>query len=207
MGSSAPARAPDSPLLAAVEALGFEALGRSAEGRPIRGPPVRRARARPCWSSAASTATSRPASRRCSSSAARLAGAPRPAPLWLLPAAQPRRPRARARRTRRATSISTGTSRPVPSATAHAPGYFPGAGAAVRAGDARARRPRSRATPCAAVVAVHAPFACVNYDGPAGGLGRGGGRRLRLAGARRHRLSDARARSAAGWGSIGDCPS
>ena len=39
-----------------------------------------------------------------------------------------------------------------------------------------------------AVVAVHAPFACINHDGPAAGLGGGGGRRLRLAGAGGHRI-------------------
>ena len=74
--------------------------------------------------------------------------------------------------------------------TAHRPGYFPGDGplsepetAALAALIERER--------IGAVVAVHAPFACVNYDGPAQAWAAAGRRRLRLAGARRHRLSDA----------------
>ena len=99
---------------------------------------------------------------RCGAPAAGVAAA---APLWLVPAAQPRRARARreelgARR------------RPQPQLRgaqlrrAHAPGYFPGAAplsepeTRALAGLVEARRSRG-------VVAVHAPFACVNYDGPA----------------------------------------
>ncbi len=41
------------------------------------------------------------------------------------------------------------------------------------------------------VVAVHAPFACINYDGPAAAWAEAVAKRERLAGAGRHRLSHA----------------
>ena len=149
------------------EALGFDALGRSTEGRADPRAPLRRAGAGRCWCSGASTATSRRACEALVELAARLAATSR-AGAPVLAAARRSTPtgsRAGAR-TRRATSTSIATSRRELSRPPHAPGYFPG--------PRRCPSPRRAslaalvdARAVAAVVAVHAPFACVNYDGPA----------------------------------------
>ena len=89
---------------------------------------------------------------------------------------------------------------------AHPPGYHPGPAPAARARD---RRPSPRLVETVGpwgVVAVHAPFACINYDGPAAGLGRGGGRSQRLAGAGGHRLPDARLAGQLAGGGPAGCP-
>ena len=155
-------------LLDAVDALGFDELGRSSEGRPIRGhrfggtgaPPllvmggihgdepssveaVRR------WRSACWRGPAPPGGR------ARL-GAARD---------QPRRDRARQQELGARRRSEPKLPRPL---VHHRPppGIFPRPGAAVGARDAADRGAIAREG-VAAVVAVHAPFACVNYDGPA----------------------------------------
>ena len=128
--------------------------------------PLRRGRGRRCWCSAASTATSRRASRRCIELASRLGAGPRRrAPVWLLPAVNPDGV-ARGRKNS-ARDVDLNRNFPARSfVTAHAPGYFPGP-APLSEPETRVIADLLAREPIAAVVAVHAPFACVNYDGPA----------------------------------------
>ena len=84
---------------------------------------------------------------------------------------------------------------------------LPGDGAALRARDARCWPGWSRAHAVRGVVAVHAPFACVNYDGPARLRGRSRSP-PRAAGPRAGTSGiPLRGRSAAGSGSTAACPS
>jgi len=159
----------DDPIsrLAAVEALGLPEIGRSTLGRPIfaqrfggRGAPLL---------IMGGIHGDEPATvdlllALCSRLRRGDASAEGP-PLWLLPAANPDG----LARNRKNSERDVDLNRNFPArsfTTAHAPGYFPGpspltepqtqAIAALIAGE-----------PIEGAVAVHAPFACVNYDGPA----------------------------------------
>ena len=135
---------PVGTLLDAVEGLGFEELGRSVEGRPIRG---------------------------------RRFGAPGPSLLVfggihgdepasveaLIELAHP----LAAGGKNSARDVDLNRNFPARSfTTQHAPGYFPGP-APLSEPETRVITDLLAREPIAAVVAVHAPFACVNHDGPA----------------------------------------
>ncbi|HLK92398.1 MAG TPA: M14 family zinc carboxypeptidase [Polyangia bacterium] len=159
--------------LAAVAALGFPEIGRSSLGRPIFG--------RRFGGPGAPLLVmggihgDEPASVDALLELAGRLGAGTP-PLWLIPAANP--DGLLAGRKNSARDVDLNRNFPARSfAAAHAPGYFPG--------PAPLSEPETRAiaavveglgglpgaaggAPIAGAVAVHAPFACVNYDGPAG---------------------------------------
>lgn len=150
-------------LLAAVEALGWEELGRSTEGRPIVG--------RRFGGTGAPLLVfggihgDEPASvAALLELAARLAPPPR-LPLWLLPAANP--DGLAYGRKNSARDVDLNRNFPARSfTTAHAPGYFPGP-APLSEPETRVIADLAEREPPRGAVAVHAPFACVNYDGPA----------------------------------------
>ena len=155
-------------LLASVEALGLEEIGRSTEGRAIG---VCR------WDAAAGRAPlvilggihgDEPAS---TAAVVALCAAleqrrtPLPLPLLIVPAVNPDGLARGSKNSARDVDLN----RNFPArnfAPTHEPGYFPG--------DAPLSEPETRAVAALVqahgvrgVVAVHAPFACVNYDGPA----------------------------------------
>ncbi|HVV50258.1 MAG TPA: M14 family zinc carboxypeptidase [Polyangia bacterium] len=148
--------------LAAVAALGFPELGRSTEGRPLYGRRFGGAGApllvfggihgdEPAGVDALLELCGRLG-----------AGAP---PLWLIPAANP--DGLARRRKNSARDVDLNRNFPARSfATAHAPGYFPGP-APLSEPETRALAAIADREPLRGAVAVHAPFACVNYDGPA----------------------------------------
>jgi protein MpaA len=152
-------------LVAAIEALGFDALGTSTEGRPIRG--RRFGGPGPTLLVFGGIHGDEPASvEALIELAGRIAGVrPDGVPLWLLPAVNPDGV-ARGQKNS-ARDVDLNRNFPARSfATAHAPGYFPGP-APLSEPEARVIADLVAREPIAAVVAVHAPFACVNYDGPA----------------------------------------
>ena len=109
-------------------------------------------------------------------------------PLWLLPAVNPDGLARGAKNSAR--DVDLNRNFPARSfTTAHAPGYFPGPAPLSEPETQVLATLISPGSPRGAV-AVHAPFACVNYDGPAAALGRRGRGGLRLAGAVGHRLPD-----------------
>jgi protein MpaA len=152
-------------LLDAVDALGFEALGASTEGRPIRGrrygPPG------PALLVFGGIHGDEPQSvEALVDLAAGLASGRGPsAPVWLLPAANPDG-LARGRKNS-ARDVDLNRNFPARNFTpAHEPNYFPGP-APLSEPETRVIADLVAGAPIIAVVAVHAPFACVNYDGPA----------------------------------------
>jgi protein MpaA len=96
----------------------------------------------------------------------RLLAAPVPAaPVWLLPALNP--DGLAAARKNSARDVDLNRNFPASSfRTTHAPGYFPGEGP-LSEPETRILADLLAGQDIDAVVAVHAPFACVNYDGPA----------------------------------------
>jgi len=86
-------------------------------------------------------------------------------PVWLIPALNPD---GVARGTKNsARDVDLNRNFPARSfSTAHAPGYFPGP-APLSEPESRALAELIERERVCGVVAVHAPFACVNYDGPA----------------------------------------
>ena len=86
-------------------------------------------------------------------------------PVWLLPAVNPDGV-ARGHKNS-ARDVDLNRNFPARSfVTEHAPGYFPGP-APLSEPETRVIADLVAREPIGAVVAVHAPFACVNYDGPA----------------------------------------
>ena len=86
-------------------------------------------------------------------------------PLWLLPAANPDG----LARNRKNSERDVDLNRNFPArsfTTAHAPGYFPGP-APLSEPETEAIAALIAQEPIRGAIAVHAPFACVNYDGPA----------------------------------------
>jgi murein peptide amidase A len=169
MGSSVLPEGPDdvpdaSPLLASVRALGFPELGRSSENRPIfgavfgaGGPPLL---------VVGGVHGDEPSSVEAAVALARRLGAGALAvPLILVPALNPDGLARGAKNSARDVDLN----RNFPArnfTTAHAPGYFPGAAPLCEPETKLLAALVEAHTPCG-VVAIHAPFACVNYDGPA----------------------------------------
>jgi protein MpaA len=152
-------------LVAAVEALGFDALEKSSEGRAIRG--RRFGGPGPALLMFGGIHGDEPASvEALIELAPRLAAAaPGGVPVWLVPAVNP--DGVAGGRKNSARDVDLNRNFPARSfMTAHAPGYFPGA-APLSEPETRAIADLVAHEAIAAVVAVHAPFACVNYDGPA----------------------------------------
>ena len=152
-------------LVDAVEALGFDELGKSTEGRPIRG--RRFGGPGPALLVFGGIHGDEPASvEALIELAARLAaGSLADVPVWLLPAVNPDG----VGRGRKNSAHDVDLNRNFPArsfVTEHAPGYFPGP-APLSEPETRVIADLVAREPIAAVVAVHAPFACVNYDGPA----------------------------------------
>jgi len=148
---------------AAVAALGFDEIGRSTEGRPIvarrfggPGPPLLLMGGIHGDEPASVDALLHLLERLPP------AGLP---PFWLLPAANP--DGLRSGRKNSARDVDLNRNFPARSFRAdHAPGYWPGPGPL--------SEPETRAVAALidqqgvrGAVAVHAPFACVNFDGPA----------------------------------------
>jgi hypothetical protein len=150
-------------LLAAVAALGWPEIGRTTLGRPIAARRFGPDEGRPLIV-IGGVHGDEPSSVEAALELARALGAsPPPRPVWLVP-------------TLNADGVAAGTknsardvdlNRNFPArnfTTLHQPRYFPG--------DAPLSEPETRALAAlvegaAGVVAVHAPLACVNHDGPA----------------------------------------
>jgi protein MpaA len=147
----------------AVRALGFEEIGRSSEGRAIE--------ARRFGGPGAPLLVmggihgDEPASVDALLDLVQrmpVAGAP---PLWLIPAANP--DGLRELRKNSARDVDLNRNFPARSFRAeHAPGYWPGPGPLSEPETRAIADLIAREGVCGAV-AVHAPFACVNFDGPA----------------------------------------
>jgi protein MpaA len=152
------------PLLAAVRALCLEELARSTEGRPIWGATFG-AGAAPLLVIGGVHGDEPSSVEACVALARRLAvGAPA-APVVLVPALNPDGLARGAKNAARDVDLN----RNFPSQNwraAHAPGYFPGA-APLSEPETRLVAALVARHAVRGVVAVHAPFACVNYDGPA----------------------------------------
>ena len=158
----------DDPIsrLAAVEALRFPEIGRSTLGRPIfaqrfggRGAPLLVMGGIHGDEPATVDLLVELCARLRGEAAAELA------PLWLLPAANPDG----LARNRKNSERDVDLNRNFPArsfATAHAPGYFPGP-SPLSEPETQAIAALIAREPIQGAVAVHAPFACVNYDGPA----------------------------------------
>jgi protein MpaA len=151
-------------LLDVVDALGFPALGKSTEGRPIRG--RRFGGAGAALLVFGGIHGDEPASvEALIELAPRLEGAAGRAPVWLLPAVNPDGVSRGSKNSAR--DVDLNRNFPARSfAVAHAPGYFPGP-APLSEPETRVITDLLAREPIAAVVAVHSPLACVNYDGPA----------------------------------------
>ena len=159
----------DEPIarLAALEALGFPEIGRSTLGRPIfaqrfggGGAPLLMMGGihgdEPATVALLVELCSRLGDRQTP---------PDVPPLWLLPAANPDG----LARNRKNSERDVDLNRNFPArsfTTAHAPGYFPGP-APLSEPETQAIAALIAREPICGAVAVHAPFACVNYDGPA----------------------------------------
>ncbi|MES1206725.1 MAG: M14 family zinc carboxypeptidase, partial [Pseudomonadota bacterium] len=95
----------------------------------------------------------------------RLGGGPLRSPFWLVPAANP--DGLWAGRKNSARDVDLNRNFPARSFRAdHQPGYFPGP-APLSEPETQAVAALIGREPVRGAVAVHAPFACVNYDGPA----------------------------------------
>jgi protein MpaA len=157
----------ESPLLAAVRALGLDELGRSTEGRPLWGASVGAAGARPVLVLGGVHGDEPSSVEAVVGLAQRVAAGAlvAAAPLVLVPALNPDGLARNLKNSARDVDLN----RNFPARNwkpDHAPGYFPGA--------APQSEPETRVVVALVerlaprgVVAVHAPFACVNYDGPA----------------------------------------
>ena len=151
--------------VAALLAGGFQEIGRSVEGRPL----VARRFGGPGTPLLVMGGIhgDEPASvDAVLDLLARFPAAP-PVPLWLLPAANPDGLAAG----RKNSSRDVDLNRNFPARSfrvEHQPGYFPGP-APLSEPETRAIHDLIQREGIGAAVAVHAPFACVNYDGPAAG--------------------------------------
>jgi protein MpaA len=170
MRSSVLEEPPDVPLLAAVRALGFPERARSSEGRAIFAAVFGEPAAAAPLLVVGGVHGDEPSSVEAAVALGRrLAASSVPAaPLVLVPALNPDGLARGAKNSARDVDLN----RNFPArnfTTAHAPGYFPGAAplcepeTAFFAALVEACGPRGPR----GIVAIHAPFACVNYDGPA----------------------------------------
>jgi len=158
-------------LLDAVDALGFDELGRSSEGRPIRGRRFGGAGPallvmggihgdEPSGVEAVTALAVRMLARTGAGSRAHPT-----APVWVLPAANPDGIARGSKNSAR--DVDLNRNFPALSFTTdHSPGYFPGP-APLSEPETQLLAALIARERVAAVVAVHAPFGCVNYDGPA----------------------------------------
>ncbi len=151
-------------LLSRIEGLGWPELGRSRLGRPIRGRLIGPAD-RPPLVLVGGVHGDEPSSvaailELLAAEGERLAG-----PIWVLPALNPDGVAAG----RKNSDSDVDLNRNFPArnfTTAHKPGYDPGS----RPGsepETQALMRLVQASPPWGVIAVHAPFACINHDGPA----------------------------------------
>jgi protein MpaA len=162
--------APDDSLdlLDQVEQLGWPEIGRSTLGRPLRaqrllpegagqGPPLLLV---------GGVHGDEPASVSALLDLLHSwAAAGPPAPVWILPALNPDGLAAGKKNSAR--DVDLNRNLPAHNFTAgHRPGYYPGAGPASEPETQALVRLVESCDPWG-VVAVHAPFACINYDGPA----------------------------------------
>jgi protein MpaA len=151
-------------LLAAIEVLGWPALGRSREGRPIRGAAFGRGGDHVVV--VGGVHGDEPASVEAVLDLV-AGGLPDGRALWIVPALNPDG----IARGRKNSAADVDLNRNFPAAnftTAHRPGYDPGPRALSEPETGALAALIDRVGP-AGVVAVHAPFACINYDGPAAG--------------------------------------
>jgi protein MpaA len=154
----------ETPLLAAVRALSLEELALSTEGRPIWGATFGAGPA-PLLVIGGVHGDEPSSVEACVALARRLAAGASSEPLLLVPALNPDGLARGAKNSARDVDLN----RNFPSRNwqaAHAPGYFPGA-APLSEPEARLVAALVDRRAVRGVVAVHAPFACVNYDGPA----------------------------------------
>jgi protein MpaA len=150
--------------LAAIAALGFPEIGRSTLGRPIFA--RRFGRAGAPLLVMGGIHGDEPASTDAVVALAAQLEAADGLPVWLLPAANP--DGLAQNRKNSARDVDLNRNFPARSfTTAHAPGYFPGP-APLSEPETVAIAGLIAREPIRGAVAVHAPFACVNYDGPAG---------------------------------------
>jgi protein MpaA len=159
---------PDPPLLAAVRALPLDELGRSSEGRPILGTTL----GGPSPGAllvVGGVHGDEPASvEAVVALAQRLLARPAPGRLVLVPALNPDGLARGAKNSARDVDLN----RNFPARNwraAHAAGYSPGA-APLSEPETRLLAALVDAHAVRAVVAVHAPLECVNYDGPPAAL-------------------------------------
>jgi protein MpaA len=154
---------PETSVLAAVDALGFEPLGRSREGRSIVGRRFGGA-GRPLLVFGGIHGDEPASVAALVELAARLPSPSAP-PVWLLPAVNPDGLARGAKNS--AHDVDLNRNFPARSfTTVHAPGYFPGPAPLSEPETQLIANLITQESPRGAV-AVHAPFACVNYDGPA----------------------------------------
>ena len=173
MGSSVVADSselPEPPLLAAVRSLRLDELGRSSEGRPIWGRAFGGSRggdARAPLLVVGGVHGDEPSSVEAvlALGRRRLSGGVEAAPLVLVPALNPD---GLARGTKNsARDVDLNRNFPARNfQTAHAPGYFPGL-APLSEPETRLLAALVDGYGVRGVVAVHAPLACINHDGPA----------------------------------------
>jgi protein MpaA len=153
---------------AALASLSFEEIGRSTEGRPIFGrrfPAARSAPARAPLLIMGGIHGDEPASVDALLDLLARLPAALPAPVWLVPALNP--DGLAAGRKNSARDVDLNRNFPARSfRTDHQPGYFPGP-APLSEPETRALADLIAREAIGAALAVHAPFACVNYDGPA----------------------------------------
>jgi protein MpaA len=159
---------PDPSLLAAVDALGFEPLGRSTEGRSIVGRRFGGA-GRPLLVFGGIHGDEPASVAALLELATRLVARPTPSSpspaVWLLPAVNPDGLARGAKNSAR--DVDLNRNFPARSfTTEHALGYFPGPAPLSEPETQLLAKLISQEQPRGAV-AVHAPFACVNHDGPA----------------------------------------
>jgi protein MpaA len=149
-------------LLAAIERLGWPAVGRSTEGRPIRAARVGEGGAPLVI--VGGVHGDEPASVEAVLDLVAGLGAPARA-RWIMPALNPDG----IERGSKNSATDVDLNRNFPAAnftTRHRPGYDPGPRPLSEPETQAFAQLIEEARP-AAVVAVHAPFACINYDGPA----------------------------------------
>lgn len=159
----------DPPILAAVRALPLRELGRSTEGRPIWGgtfgAEIAPGATAPLLVVGGVHGDEPSSVEAVVALVLRLMAGAAPAPLVLVPALNPDGLARGAKNSARDVDLN----RNFPSRNwqaAHAPGYFPGP-APLSEPEARLVADLVDRHAVRGVVAVHAPFACVNYDGPA----------------------------------------
>jgi murein peptide amidase A len=163
----------------AVAALGWPELGRSVERRPIVGRAFAGSRFAGSRLAGSRFAGAGPAVlifggihgdepssvQAVLELAERLAATPSPGPTWVIPMANPDG----IVRNRKNSARDVDLNRNFPArsfASAHAPGYFPGA-APLSEPESKVIAELVAREDVRGAVAVHAPLACVNYDGPA----------------------------------------